>query len=65
MIHVFYEPTNASLHSVIISCRKRAKNVSLIERDETLDVFALFASHPFCQSAQGGAAGYNCLSFFC
>jgi hypothetical protein len=27
--------------------QEESKNVSLTERDETLDVFALFASHPF------------------
>src|SRR5229473_2467500 len=48
--------------------QEESKNVSLTERDETLDVFALFASHPFLPvgaRARGGAARYNCLSFFC
>src|SRR5258708_6860965 len=37
--------------------QEESKNVSLTERDETLDVFALFASHPFLPVGARGLRG--------
>jgi hypothetical protein len=37
--------------------QEESKNVSLTERDEMLDVFALFASHPFLPVGARGLRG--------